>query len=156
MCARIIDINEKNINEYGLLCKKSQKKEVGYQNKVNWIKERFKEGLRYKLLLVKEGKKNIFSKGLDRASFGEYTVVLKSIPPFLVCYIFKGQSYQAQRRIGYFVNSIQKENDIWQVFQEFYQVKREVQLNDIPTLEPILTDIFINKKIPMEELEMKV
>ena len=57
MCARIIDINENNLNEFGLFCKKSQKKQVGYQNKVKWIKERFKEGLKYKLLLVKEGKK---------------------------------------------------------------------------------------------------
>ncbi|MFX1481351.1 MAG: GNAT family N-acetyltransferase [Promethearchaeota archaeon] len=57
MCARIIDINENNIDDYGLFCKKSQKKEVGYQNKVKWIKERFKEGLKYKLLLVKEGEK---------------------------------------------------------------------------------------------------
>lgn len=57
MVAKIIDINEKNIEEFGLFCKKSQKKEVGYQNKVKWIKERFKERLKYKILLVKEGER---------------------------------------------------------------------------------------------------
>ena len=52
--ARIIDINEKNIDEQELFCKKTKKKLPGYQNKIKWIKERFKEGLKYKLLLVKE------------------------------------------------------------------------------------------------------
>jgi L-amino acid N-acyltransferase YncA len=71
LCARIIDINEKNINKYGLFCKKSQKKQVGYQNKVKWIKERFKEGLRYKLLLVKEGERET-SRGFIEYIPGEY------------------------------------------------------------------------------------
>ncbi|MFX1538143.1 MAG: GNAT family N-acetyltransferase [Promethearchaeota archaeon] len=52
--------------EYDLFCKKSKKKERGYQNKVNWIKGRFKEGLKFKLLLVKE------SKGLTSRGFIEY------------------------------------------------------------------------------------
>lgn len=51
---RIIDINEKNLDQYGLFCKKSQKKEEGYKNKATWIKEQFKHGLKYKLLLVNE------------------------------------------------------------------------------------------------------
>jgi L-amino acid N-acyltransferase YncA len=71
LCARIIDINENNISKYGLFCKKSQKKQVGYQNKVKWIKERFKEGLRYKLLLVKEGEKET-SRGFIEYIPGEY------------------------------------------------------------------------------------
>lgn len=71
MSARIIDINENNIREYGLFCKKSQKKEIGYQNKVKWIKERFKEGLKYKLLLVKEGEKET-SRGFIEYIPGEY------------------------------------------------------------------------------------
>jgi len=64
---RIIDINTSNIEKYGLFCKKSQKKEEGYQNKLNWIKDRFNEGLKYKLLLVEEGNKEA-SRG-----FIEYT-----------------------------------------------------------------------------------
>jgi len=64
--AKIIDINEENMDEYKLFCKKSQSKEKGYQNKAKWITERFKEGLKYKLLLVKE------SKGLTSRGFIEY------------------------------------------------------------------------------------
>jgi L-amino acid N-acyltransferase YncA len=71
MNARIININNKNINEYGLLCKKSQKKQIGYQNKLKWIKDRFKEGLRYKLLLVKEKNKET-SRGFIEYIPGKY------------------------------------------------------------------------------------
>ena len=71
MCAKIIDINEENIDKDGLFCKKSQKKQVGYQNKVKWIKERFKEGLKYKLLMITEkGKEN--SRGFIEYIPGEY------------------------------------------------------------------------------------
>jgi GNAT superfamily N-acetyltransferase len=67
MAFRIIDINEQNLDQYGLFCKKSQKKEDGYKNKVTWIKEQFKSGLKYKLLLVNEKGKQT-SRG-----FIEYT-----------------------------------------------------------------------------------
>ena len=63
---KIIDINEDNIESEGLFCKKSKKKEDGYQNKFNWIIERFKENLKYKLLLVKE------PKGFNSRGFIEY------------------------------------------------------------------------------------
>ena len=49
---KIIEITESNIEEYGLLCQKSKKKEEGYQNKIKWIEERFREGMKYLLLLV--------------------------------------------------------------------------------------------------------
>ncbi|TKJ26111.1 MAG: GNAT family N-acetyltransferase [Promethearchaeota archaeon Loki_b31] len=69
--AKIIDINEENIDELELFCKKTKKKLVGYQNKVKWIKERFKEGLKYKLLIVKEGNKET-SRGMIEYIPGEY------------------------------------------------------------------------------------
>ncbi|MFX1380993.1 MAG: GNAT family N-acetyltransferase [Promethearchaeota archaeon] len=68
---KIIDINNKNIDEQELFCKKTKKKLLGYQNKVKWIKERFKEGLKYKLLLVKEGNKET-SRGMIEYIPGEY------------------------------------------------------------------------------------
>ncbi len=57
MSYEIIDVNSKNLDQIGLFCKQSQKKEEGYQNKLEWIKERFPEGLKYKILKVKEPNK---------------------------------------------------------------------------------------------------
>jgi GNAT superfamily N-acetyltransferase len=70
---KIIDVNETNIDEYDLFCHKSKKNKNGYRNKVRWIKDRFKEGLRLKLLLINEGKKRGFkSRGFIEHIPGEY------------------------------------------------------------------------------------
>ncbi|MFX1389271.1 MAG: GNAT family N-acetyltransferase [Promethearchaeota archaeon] len=68
---RIVDINEENIDEQELFCKKTKKKFPGYQNKVKWMKERFKEGLKYKVLYVKEGGKET-SRGMIEYIPGEF------------------------------------------------------------------------------------
>ena len=68
---KIIDINEENIDDQELFCKKTKKKLAGYQNKIKWIKERFNQGLKYKLLLVQEGAKKT-SRGMIEYIPGEY------------------------------------------------------------------------------------
>lgn len=50
---------------------KTKKKLKGYQNKLKWIKKRFKEGLKYKLLVVQEGNKET-SRGMIEYIPGEY------------------------------------------------------------------------------------
>ena len=90
-----------------------------------------------------------FSEGLDRATFGEHTLLMNSVSPFLMCYVFKGQSYLAQQRIRYFIDKIQNDEDIWQNFKKFYQLNKEIQLKDIPSLEPLINEIFMDKTIPL-------
>jgi GNAT superfamily N-acetyltransferase len=65
---RIVEIDKDNFDDYGLFCQKSRKSGEGYRNKVKWVKERFKEGLRMRLLLVNEGPK----RGLTSRGFIEY------------------------------------------------------------------------------------
>jgi len=86
----------------------------------------------------------MFSEGLDRANFGKYTILMIADPPFLICYLFKGQSYLAQQRIRFFCEKIKKDKNIWITFNKFRQTNRLVQLKDIPTINPLITDIFIN------------
>ncbi|MFX1454592.1 MAG: hypothetical protein ACFFDB_04395 [Promethearchaeota archaeon] len=86
-----------------------------------------------------------FSKGLDRASFGEYTLLMSSLSPFLMCYIYKGQSYSAQKRIKAFIDKIRNDIHIWDTFEKFYRVNQEIQLKDVPSLEPLIQEIFIDK-----------
>lgn len=71
MNARIIDVNEQNIDEQELFCKKTKKKFAGYQNKIKWLKERFKEGLKYKTLQVSESNKETL-RGMIEYIPGEY------------------------------------------------------------------------------------
>ncbi|MFX1267416.1 MAG: tetratricopeptide repeat protein [Promethearchaeota archaeon] len=87
----------------------------------------------------------LFSEGLDRASFGEHTLLMSSLSPFFMCYIFKGQSYSAQHRIKFFINEIQRNKDVWETFKKYYKMNQEIQLKDIPALESLIIDIFIDK-----------
>jgi len=51
--AIIIDTNESNIQNYGMCGYKNLKNE-GYKRKVDWIKEHFKKGMKYKILFSEE------------------------------------------------------------------------------------------------------
>ena len=89
----------------------------------------------------------VFSEGLDRAIFGQYTLLMMPLQPFLICYIFKGDSYYAHHKIKNFVDSIQNDNHIRQSLQKFFQMSKSVKLNDVPTLESLISDIFVKKII---------
>jgi hypothetical protein len=52
----IIDVNEANISQYPSTCFLNPKN-VGYQIKAEWLKERFSEGLKIKLLYLENDKK---------------------------------------------------------------------------------------------------
>jgi len=88
----------------------------------------------------------VFSEGLDRAVFGQYTLLMMPIQPFLACYIFKGDSYFAHHKIKNFLDSIQKDTFIWKYLEEIFQKSKSVQLNDIPSLKSLVTEIFVEKK----------
>jgi tetratricopeptide (TPR) repeat protein len=91
--------------------------------------------------------REMFSEGLDRAIFGEYTLLLKSIPPFFISYIFKGDSYYAHQKINYFIDHVQKEDVIWQNLLKSFEASQSIHLKDIPLLESLLTETFITKRI---------
>jgi len=88
----------------------------------------------------------VFSEGLDRAVFGQYTLIMMPLQPFVVCYIFKGDSYYAHHKIENFIDSIQNDNLIRQSLQNFFQKSKSVQIHSIPSLESLITEIFIEKK----------
>ncbi len=67
---RIVELNEKNISKYDLFCSKEKDKQ-GYKDKVEWLKKRFREGLHYKLLMVKEDENNSESAGMIEYIPGE-------------------------------------------------------------------------------------
>lgn len=94
--------------------------------------------------------KEMFSEGLDRAMFGEYTLLMKSVLPFLIIYVFKGDSYYALQRIKYFSESIKKEKIIWQNLIKSFQINKSLKLDDIPLLNNLITETFIKKNIALK------
>ncbi len=89
----------------------------------------------------------LFEKRLDRAKFGDYTILMKTSPPFSICYLFKGQTYLANQKLTKFVDSIQSSNKIWETFNNYYKTNRVLALKDLPSIELLIHDIFV-KKIP--------
>ena len=94
--------------------------------------------------------KEVFSEGLDRFIFGNYTLLLKSVSPFFICYVFKGESYHALQRINYFVENVQKE-EMWQILINLTKTNRYIYLKDIPLLETLITEVFITRSIVISE-----
>ena len=87
----------------------------------------------------------MFSEGLDRAIFGEYTILMNAVSPFIVCYLFKGQSFLAQKRMKQFSNTLQTEKKIWESIKKYYQAHRLIQEEDVPSLDILVNDIFIER-----------
>jgi GNAT superfamily N-acetyltransferase len=52
---RIIDVTPDNVEEKGFFCLISRRKSEGYQRKLKWLRARFEEGLRIKMLDLSEG-----------------------------------------------------------------------------------------------------
>ncbi|MBY8985245.1 MAG: hypothetical protein KGD65_09275 [Candidatus Lokiarchaeota archaeon] len=72
---------------------------------------------------------------------------MNSVSPFLICYVYKGQSYSAQQRVKLFINKIQDDETVWKTFQKFHELNQEVQLKDIPSLEPLIREIFVDRTL---------
>ncbi len=84
----------------------------------------------------------IFSKGLDRAKFGDYIIHIQSADPFSVCYLFKGPTFGAKIKLTHFNEAIQGETSIWEALNQFFQSGRVANLNTIPLLEDLIKNTF--------------
>jgi tetratricopeptide (TPR) repeat protein len=83
-----------------------------------------------------------FSEELDRIKFGQYTVLMKPIPNFSICYVFKGQSYLAKQKLTHFTKRIQNNSIITQTLNKFNQTSQVIEIKDFPFLEAFITEIF--------------
>ncbi|MFX1478203.1 MAG: hypothetical protein ACFFCI_08725 [Promethearchaeota archaeon] len=84
----------------------------------------------------------IFSEGLDRVKFGNYTVLMQPIKNFSVCYLFKGQTYLAKQKLTKFVEKIQKDAATCQTFKDYSKKGQIADLQDIPNVKNLLIEIF--------------
>ena len=87
----------------------------------------------------------LFSEGLDRASFGKYTLLMKPFSTFLICYIFKGQSFSAKKKIQNFAENIEQNAELLEKFNNFYKTNQTVNIEDVPQLNSLITEIFLEK-----------
>ncbi len=96
--------------------------------------------------------KETFSQGLDRAVFGNYTLLMKYIQPFYITYIFSGNSYYALQRINYFTENLKNKDIIWEKLIVNCEKGKTIRLNDIPLLETLISNTFIYKNVELNQL----
>jgi tetratricopeptide (TPR) repeat protein len=84
-----------------------------------------------------------FSKGLDRAKFGDDMILMQSVDTFLICYLFKGETYFAVKKLSKFAEDIQNNANIWTTLNTFYKTNQVVEIKDVPSLGNLITEIFI-------------
>ncbi|MHA1320394.1 MAG: hypothetical protein ACTSQ1_11380 [Promethearchaeota archaeon] len=53
----------------------------------------------------------------------------------------------AQQRMRHFTNTIQNDKKIWEPIKKYYQANRLVQEKDIPSLDLLVNEIFIERAI---------
>jgi hypothetical protein len=87
----------------------------------------------------------VFSEGLDRVKFGSYTVLMKKLADLSFCYLFKGQTYLAQKKLSNFTENFQKNTSMMQTLTKFNQTSQVIEVKDFPFLEGFIKEIFTNK-----------
>lgn len=75
----IVTVDGANVEEHGFFCYKSKPKSQGYQKKLHWLRQRFTEGLRIKILY--EGGRSV---GFIEYIPGEHTWRVVEAPNFFV------------------------------------------------------------------------
>lgn len=86
----------------------------------------------------------MFSKSLDRAKFGEYTLLLKTLDSISICYLFKGHSYTAQLRLKKFFESIKKDTNIMESLNTAIQAGKFISIEENPELKTMIEENFLS------------
>ncbi len=87
-----------------------------------------------------------FSQELDRAKFGKFTVLIKSLFNFTVCYLFKGQSYLAIKKLAKFVKIISENDSVIETFRKFQNTNQLLEISDYPFLKSFITELFVKNE----------
>ncbi len=84
----------------------------------------------------------IFAKSIDRIKIGENTIFIKPIEPFVACYVSKGQSYPAKKKLNQFSISIKYKKEIWDLLHKAVKTSQELSVNNSPLLGTVINEIF--------------
>jgi len=84
----------------------------------------------------------IFSKTIDRIKIGENIIFIKPVEPFITCYVSKGQSYPAMKKLNKFSESIKDNSEIWEKLNRAAEASRELTVDNLPALGNMVNEIF--------------
>ncbi|MHA1988433.1 MAG: hypothetical protein ACW98D_17525 [Promethearchaeota archaeon] len=85
----------------------------------------------------------IFAENIDRIKIGENIIFIKPVEPFVACYVSKGQSYPAIKKLNKFSDSIKNKKEIWDILKKAASSNRELSIKNSTLLEDLVNEIFI-------------
>ncbi|MFX0065676.1 MAG: tetratricopeptide repeat protein [Candidatus Hermodarchaeota archaeon] len=78
---------------------------------------------------------------IDRISYQDYTVVIKALDQLMFCYVFKGHSYLAVKKLESFIERLQA-SEVWIDIKSRVDKNKVKTLLDDPLIYEIITDVF--------------
>jgi tetratricopeptide (TPR) repeat protein len=87
----------------------------------------------------------IFAESLDRAKFGSYMILMAPIKRFVICYVIKGGSYFAQKKLHEFKDNLFTNTSLWLRIEEAANHSEVIQETKIPLLMDLINGIFLQK-----------
>jgi hypothetical protein len=99
----------------------------------------------------------VFDESLDRAKFGDFTVLLKVVDTFTICYVFRGQSYSALKKLNNFAEDVKDSKVIMDILYSSVRSGEAIKVQEHPNLEQLISNSFLsstmNYQIPFEAYE---
>jgi len=89
----------------------------------------------------------IFSKGFDRAVFGDYSILMNSIENIMIAYIFLGPSYLAKQKFTQLTEKIQKSEAMQKKLHQSKKTGQELHPNEMSELEVHIHALFVQKDL---------
>ena len=84
----------------------------------------------------------LFKESFDRAKIGHYTVLLKQVSSILFCYVYKGESYLAQKKLSNFIKEIKFNEQTWRKISENLSDGYQIEKNMKNKINEILKQFF--------------
>jgi len=83
------------------------------------------------------------SGSIERIKHQDLTVLLKPVESILFCYVFKGQSYSAIKKLEEFILLLQVEKEeTWRALLEQIETSVPLEKNNVKALEKTISDVF--------------
>ena len=86
----------------------------------------------------------IFSESFDRVKFGQFTVLIKSVDSYYICYMFQGQTYNARQKLFHFSDLITKDIELQKILKEAYKENLLIGISEFPYLEKLIQESFLS------------
>ncbi|MFX0185800.1 MAG: tetratricopeptide repeat protein [Candidatus Hodarchaeota archaeon] len=86
----------------------------------------------------------VFSRSLDRVRLGEFTLVMKSQDPLLMCYVFKGQAFSAIQKLNHFSKIAVESTLEWSALLRTNETGITLNPSEHGSLERITEKVFLS------------